>query len=375
VYLCPICNAPFDSKDGIKASADFIDNQQTHTNRAPSHGSFSYVMVCPTCYYERLLRQVLLGSRPAEIVMLMPRMNLGPGKGEHLVSKIRQWVEIAKAQMRTDSGNPESGFSLSFTDQTARNFRDRNPFSLEPEELLNVFSYRFTAETQKKRRQEALKRLKEEFDNDLNGLNVACLCSFSTWDEAVAALVENRIDQQDCRAIRREVFRLYETLELICETPNLMFLPLTYEIAASPDESETSKGLRRLYVTIVLSLVFDATVAINKENERVEFRSNAGAAYVPSVPAVRALVGRDWLSIGEASAWLSAIGAASLLIRETGLPARSALYQILAADPPEKLARRIEKVGGRTLTPLHVQLIKRLPQFRRIHTKPEEIVR
>jgi hypothetical protein len=317
---------------------------------------------------------MLLGSRPAELVTLMPRLNLGPGKGERLVSKVRQWIEIAKARMRADSGSPESGFSLSFTDQTARHLRERDSFSLEPEELLTVFSYRFTAETQKKRRQEAVKLLKQEFDNDLDALNVACGSSFLTWDDAVEALIENRIDQQDCKSIRREVFRLYETMDLICETPNLIFIPLVYDIAASTDESETSKGLRRLHVAIILSLVFDAAVAINKENEPVDFGGKVGAAYVPPVPAIRALVGCDWLSIDEGTHWLAAIGAAALLIRDTGLPIRSALYQILATDPAEKLARRIEEVGGRTLTPHHVQLIQRLPEFRRFDRKKEEEV-
>jgi len=45
---------------------------------------------------------------------------------------------------------------------------NRDPFTLNSHELLSLFSYRFTADTQKKRRQEALKRLKEEFDDDLN---------------------------------------------------------------------------------------------------------------------------------------------------------------------------------------------------------------
>lgn len=372
VYLCPICNAPFDFKDGIKASADFIDNPQTHTNRAPAHGPFGYILVCTTCYYERLLRQILLGSRPSEVVTLMPRLNLGPGKGEQLVSKVRQWVEIAKAQMRSDSGSPESGFSLSFTDHVARHVRDLDPLSLEPGGLLAAFSYRFTAETQKKRRQAAMKRLKQEFDNDLDALNAACVCSFSTWDEAIEGLIENRLDQQDCKAIRREVFRLYETMDLICETPNLIFIPLAYDIAASNDESETSKGLRCLYVAIILSIVFDAAVAIHKENEPLDFSGNIGSAYVPAVPAVRALVGCDWLSIGETTRWLAAIGAASLLMRETALPVRSALYQILYTDPPEKLIRRIEEFSGRRLTMYHVQLIQLLPQFRRFGSKTAE---
>lgn len=363
IYFCPICNTPFDSQGGIKASADFIDNPQTHTNRGVAHGSFSYIMVCTTCYCERLLRQILLGSRPAEMITLLPRLNVGPGKGEQLVRKVHDWVEAAKALMRGEAGNLEFGFTLSFTDQAARHLGGRDPFSLESNELVSLFSYRFTADTQKKRTREALRRLKEEFDDDLNALNVACSQSFSTWDEAVEALIGNRVDQQEFKAIRREVFRLYETIHLICETPNLIFIPLTYEVAAGADESETSKALRRLYVALILSLVFDASVAIHRESEPIDFRGGAGAVYVPPVPAVRSLVGHDWLPIVEAKRWLSAIGAASLLVRDTGLPARSALYQILAADPPEKIARRIEEGGGRSLTPRHLWLIEQLPGF------------
>lgn len=365
VYFCPICNAPFDAKNGKKASADFIDNPQTHTNRGVAYASFGYIMVCTTCYYERLLLQILLGSRPAEMITLLPRLNLGPGKGEQFVQKVKEWIEAAKGQMRGELGTLEFGFSLGLTDQVARHLGDRDPFILSPEELLSLFSYRFAPDTQKKRRQEALKRLKEEFDDDLNALNLASQQHFSTWEEAVEALIENRLEQQECRAIRREVFRLYETIHLICQTPNLVFIPLTYEIAAGNDESETSKGLRRLYVALILSLVFDAAVAIHKEGDQVDFQSGVRAAYVPPVPAVRSLVGHDWLPIPEAQRWLAAIGAASLLVRDTGLPARSALYQILAADPAEQIARRIEEGGGRNLTPNHVYLIEQLPGFHR----------
>jgi hypothetical protein len=369
-YLCPICNAPFGPQDGIEALADFIDKPEAHTNRGVAYGRFDHVMVCTTCYYERLLVQILLGSRPAEMITLLPRLNVGPGKGEQLVRKVRYWVEAAKGQMRGETGNLELGFSLAFTDQAARHLGDRDPFTVGPEELLSIFSYRFTADTQKKRKREAMQRLKQEFDDDLNALNVSSDQSFPTWEAAVEALIENRINQQEFKAIRREVFRLYETIHLICQTPNLIFIPQTYEIAAGNDESETSKALRRLYVALILSLVFDASVAIHKEGDPVDFRGGAGAAYVPPVPAVRALIRCDWLPIVETKRWLSAIGAASLLVRHTGLPARSALFQILTADPPEKIARRIEenwkKQGQqRLLSQDHVRWIEAIIKIQR----------
>lgn len=370
-YFCPICNTPFGLERGIKASADFIDNPQTHTNRGVALGRFGYIMVCTTCYYERLILQVLMGGRPAEMVTLMPRLNIGPEWGARLVSNVREWVEAAKMLMRGEAGSLESGFSLGLIDQASRHLGDRDLFALKPGELVSIFSFRFRDETQKTRRREALKRLKEEFDEDLASLSTAVGESFSTWEEAVEALVEGRIVQQEFVAIRREVFRLYETIHVVCRTPNLIFVPLSYEVAAGDDESETNKGLRRLYVSLVLSLVFDATVAIHKQGEPVDFRSGR-AAYVPPIPAVRSLVGHDWLPIKEAERWLAAIGAASQLAPDTGFSPRSALHQILSADPAERIVRRIEdKLRGehKSVTSDHLRLIETLPGFRSGHLK------
>jgi len=300
----------------------------------------------------------------------MPRLNVGPGKGEHLVRNVRRWIEGAKELLKGETGSLESGFSLAFTDQAARQLGDRDPLALPGEELVSIFSYRFGDETQKKRRAGATKRLKEEFDDDLEALNRSCSETFQNWEAAVNALVENRIDQPEVRAIRREVFRLYETIHLICETPNLIFVPLTYEVASGSDESDTNKALRRLYVALILSLVFDASVALHKEDEPVDFVTGSGAAYVPPVPAIRSLIGGDWVSITAAKDWLRAIGAASLLARDTGFSERSALYRVLAEDPPERLARRIDenkRSDGRRidLTANHVHWIETIIETRR----------
>jgi hypothetical protein len=364
LYLCPICNASFKREQGKTASADFIDNPQAHTNRGVSHGRFGYIVVCLGCYYERLLRQVLMGDRPAEIIRLEPRLNCGPRKGEKITRDVRSLVEAAQGEMRGESGDLERGFSLGFTDQAARAIGDRDPFALAPGELLALFRYRFTAETQKKRRREAMKRLKAEFDEDLAALNASFGESFGTWEAAVQALIENRMSDPEIRAIRREVFRLYETVQLVCETPNVIFIPMSHEIAGGDKESETSRALRRLYVALLLGMVFDSAVAIDRGSEAAPAQGNRGAAYVPPVPAVRALIRYDWLPVTEAKRWLMAIGAASRLVRATGLPERSALYQILAADPAERVARRIEEQNEMRLSLSHVRLISQLPYFR-----------
>ena len=96
LYLCPICNAPFKREQGKTASADFIENPQAHTNRGVSHGRFGYIVVCLGCYYERLLRQVLMGDRPAEIIRLEPRLNCGPRRGRRSSGTFGRWLRRRK---------------------------------------------------------------------------------------------------------------------------------------------------------------------------------------------------------------------------------------------------------------------------------------
>ncbi|MGI6604024.1 MAG: hypothetical protein ACOX2S_02925 [bacterium] len=369
-YLCPICNVPFSADHRVKASADFIAGPQTHSNRGPAHGSFDYIMICTACYYERLLIQVLWEQRPEELITLAPRLNFGPGKGTYFLSQVRQWVEEAKAQMRGETGNLEFGISLSMTDQIARKLEGCDPTNLSNRGLLQLFSFKFNVETQKERRREALKRLREEFDDDLLSFAAVCGQHFASWDDAVSALMADQISNHEAKAIRREVFKLYETIDIISETPNLIFVPLVYEVAGGRDESEAVKALRRVYVSLILGLAFDGAVAIRKPEEALQDWDQGGIAYIPPVPAVRSLIGKEWITISESNHWLNAIGSASLLVRDTALPARSGLYEILSADPAERVLRRIEERGDNRLTIKHLHLIRQLPGF---HLPKEEL--
>jgi molybdopterin converting factor small subunit len=273
-----------------------------------------------------------------------------------VIQKIREWADAANG-----AKGVAFGFSMSFTDQTARQVQEHDPFKLEPEELVGLFRYRYTAETQKKRKKEALDLLKEEFE-DLDSFNAACSESFPDWDAALEDLMSDKINQQECKAIRRQAFKVGDAVDLVPQTPNLILIPLKYAIASGNDESESNKALRRLYVALLLSIVFDAAVSIRRVAEISDWGQSGGAAYVPPVPAIRSLIRKEWINVSEARYWLSAIGAASVLARDTALPARSALYQSLCTEPAEKLLRRIDE-KGRPVTPLHLKLISKLPGF------------
>jgi hypothetical protein len=156
VHFCPICNTPFGA--GTSAKAAYLDNPESHTNRAVSHGSPGYIVICPPCQYERFIQQLLLGGKPAEMLVLLPRMNIGQGSGAVLVQKAHELLNRAMALMSTDAQDPNEHVSLSLTQMIARKLADHDVFQLSAQELLDLFTYKASEDTRKKSTESVRKR-------------------------------------------------------------------------------------------------------------------------------------------------------------------------------------------------------------------------
>ena len=108
-------------------------------------------------------------------------------------------------------------------------------------------------------------------------------------------------------------------------------------------DSATNAALRELFVTLVLGLALDCSVAVIDSGEPITIEGGEGVSRVPAVPAVRKLVGGEWVGLTDAPIWLRRIGAASLLASATAYPESSNLYQIISAPTPGHILRRIEQ--------------------------------
>nr|MBC7245030.1 hypothetical protein [Chloroflexota bacterium] len=339
-FLCPICNSPFES--GTKAKADFINKPESHTNRAISHGPFGYVMICDTCKYERILRQLLLGERAKELIVIFPRMNIGPGAGELLVRKAQALYDKAYAIMTGETTDPDQRIWLAFTPIIASNILDRDIYRLTPEQLVDLLSYRTGEQDRRKNWRELSKAIKEAYGEDLEGANLEWGTEFATWEEAIDEVIANRVDDPTVRQIRAEVYGLRPQMKLVCQTPHMIMLPMTYSIVLG-DDSETNAALRRVFVALLLGLALDASVAIVRDSEEIDFQGGEGVAYVPPVAAARALIGTNWVPIHQAERWLRAIGLASILASAGQYSERSGLFEVLTAPTLGHILRRIEQ--------------------------------
>jgi hypothetical protein len=339
-HLCPICNLPFGA--GESARAAYLDNPESHTNRAVSHGSPGYIVICPSCKYERFIQQLLLGGKPAELLVLLPRMNIGQGSGAALVQKANELLNRAMALMSVDAQDPNQHLSLALTQMIARKLGEQDIFRLSPAELLEIFTYTASEDTRKKARKALDDALREEFGDTVGDLNASWGTNFQDWDSAVEALIRRQVTDTTALAIRAKVYKLQPTLRIVCQTPHLILIPLLYPMA-DDKEAKVNKAIRELFALLILGLALDCSVAVLNRGEAITFEGGEGVAMVPRVPALRDLIGSEWVSLDRAEQWLKAIGAASLLAQATGLPERSNLYQILRAPTPGHILRRIEQ--------------------------------
>jgi len=375
-YFCPICNIPFDI--GTEARADFVDNPESHTNRATAYGRFDKVFICNACKYERLLRQVLLGDRTQEVMVLMPRMNIGRAAGAELVRRAKNIYHELYIVMVGETGDPDEQISMSMTSMIASKGLDKNVFSLTDKELARLFSYRASEKNRRKRRKQLEKSLREEFES-LEELNNEWVTEFEDWKSALDAVIAGEITEEPAPSIRREAYDLGEKMRLICQTPNLILIPLSYPLAVRND-NETNQALRKLFVELVIGLSLDCAVAILRDSESFALPEPQGVAWIPPIGPARRLVGEmlerlekrhhaqstsrqqkkldrlvgsEWVPLEYGEEVYKAIGAASVLADDTNYSDRSHIYQILSAPTVGHVLRRIEQQSSAGQVPYY----------------------
>ena len=243
--------------------------------------------------------------------------------------------------MSNDTTDPNERVSLSLTQMIARKLSEQDVFAVSPQTLLDLFTYSASKVKRKEFRKTLEDGLREEFGSTIDELNVAWDTEFDDWNSAVQALIDGKVSFGTALAIRADAFKLQPTLRVVYQTPHLILIPLLGTMRVGKD-SEVNAAIRRLFAMLVLGLALDCTVAILNSGDAITFEGGEGVVRVPRIPALRDLVGDDWIRLDQAEKWLKAIGAASLIAQATGLPESSNLYQILSSPTPGHILRRIE---------------------------------
>ena len=264
LHLCPICNGQFDG--GTKAKADFVGNPEGHTNRGISHGRAGQIVICDTCKYERFLQQLLLGSQVTDLLVLFPRMNIGHSSGEVFRQKAIQIWDKASIRMTEANPNPDLHLSFGLTYNLAQKLGNYDVYQLTPDEIVEVITYESRTDTKKRNRRDLEKELKTIYGMEelrLDEINELWDTDFTTIEAAVQALIDGKVRDEEARDIRTKAFRLNRQFYIACQTPHMILVPLTNPVSIG-DESDTNAGLRELYLTLILGLSLDCSVAVVK---------------------------------------------------------------------------------------------------------------
>lgn len=362
-HFCPICNQPFEQAK--QALADYLDKPGSFTGR-----KFAYdrddLTVCQACYYERLLRQILLGRKAYDIMVLLPRMNLGYFGGKVLMDKLSEIKGEIQAIATADTMDPNETLRLDMAWFVARQTLAADFSKMEAADLLRLFTYRTKEETVKKNYKKVIKAVQKNLGDNFEDVCALWKREFVDWDALAQAITYKKLDDDEAQGIREQVYGLRSPIEFIAQTPNLILAPSSNprvsdsSALADDKDSDTKAALKQLLITLIFALSLECSVAIlhNKESLDALMLDSNGLAYVPPLSSVRNLVAGcrstadrqklnpAWLSQSEGARWVQALASAILLASKANYPPRNDIYQVLTARSKGALLRRIEQQGG-----------------------------
>ena len=356
-HLCPICNQYF--QGGTNARADFVDKPESHTNRAPSHGGQGYIVICDSCKFERYFRQILLGGKPAQMIVIYPRTNIGCYTGEKLMQHVEETWERLTALTSSETPDLHEKVSLSLTGIAYNKFKRSSWDKLSGEELAKVFTYKSSEERKKEMRRKFTRAIREELGENIEEINRIYETKFQDYDELIDQAISGKFYDEDgvVTEARERIYRLVPQMKLICQTPHMVLVPLRTGISMGKD-SKANARLRQLFVLIVLALTLHSSVMLLEEGDDMPEESCLGIVKIPFSPGLKRLVAKererngkgkfaaeldkDWLTLDEALVWVDKIGAAAVLVPATDYPESNNLYQIISSPTPGHILRRIE---------------------------------
>lgn len=370
-HVCPVCNQHFGEAE--EAKADYLSNPEAHTNRAVAHSGAGYIVICDSCKYERFLQQMVLkGMKAPGMMVIVPRLGIGRDTGSMLTDAAQHLQRQGERILQGDELLSGKHMSLSFTDMIASKLTLGELAYFDSVKLGELLTYRTSKSKLETQRKELEKFLIEEMGS-LDEINETYGTQFTNWAELRDAVIDKTFNQMDTNKLRDRAFKLWPSFTIVVQTPNMIFVPLSSPIAMGKD-SDVNGAIRELFVMSLISLCFDCAVAIADDGDVIDFTGGEGAVRLPSVAALRALVGAwrqarkrfdehqpDWLQREEAEVWVTAIAAASQLANDAGYSERSNLYQVLSASSAGALLSRIEQQGKGAGT-RHIELLEQLKE-------------
>lgn len=356
--LCPICYKMMSEANPI--TAGFLSEEKgvakVFNNQAIGGSSFGgSVNICKLCYAELLIRRIVLGRTPSDLIILFPSLNFEKIQGSNVLELMRDLQN--KLEQFYSYHNPNLNERIRFNDfrnltsQLLEKKTEEISSELNPKRFIETFNIKIGD----KRKKDDIKKieplLKNLFDS-VDEFNKEFSTDYKNFNQIATDIFENKCVHKDTHEYKNipeiERNQIIEEAKVnpvrysfVYETPNFIVIYLPTTFGYTNAEAEVNILLKRLLFASYLYLLTDCAVMIIPGKEIIHISNRRKMIYVQPNATLKQVLKEDWISLSDTKKWMIAISAAVRLACQGNYSDRSGIFEILTQPTVGHILSRI----------------------------------
>lgn len=347
--LCPICYKIMPSPSPIKAA--FLSDERGVAKVFNNHavGGLAFdgsVNICKLCYSELLLRRVILGKTPTDLIILFPSLNFTKVQASYTLESIRNMQN--KLEQFYSYHNPDLNTRAHLNSmrnlpkQILEKSAEEISSDINPENFVNFFTIKISDETRKKDLKKIEDKINEVWDS-VKGFNNEFGTEYASCEKIAEAIFENKAGIPE--PARNQIIEEAEVnpvkYSFIYETPNFFVISLPMTFTYNEDEAEVNILFKRILFASYLYLLTDCAVMALPGKEVIHIPESRNIVYVQPNATMKQIIKEEWISLFDLEKWMVAISAAVRLAYEGDYSGRSGIYEVLVQPTVGHVLSRI----------------------------------
>jgi hypothetical protein len=359
--MCPICNEYFDGEN--RSISEIVGFSKKFSNRLAGAKSLDNINICEACGLEYLLRSLVLTRRPNEMIIVYPQMNTTFKLGETLEKRFREIQHDVDEVCGTGATDLSKFILLRYLDKLAGKISEEGVNFLEAlstKEFIQyfVFSRDLKKPGMRSTRDLILQILETEYPWDTIGeFNSDWDDSYTSFEQLIDDIIRGEnLEEKFLKELQEKTRNLRTTTKEMAPTyitPNFAVILLSETQSLKRDDiSDTDAGFEKIFLSGILSFLFDSPVALVEADEEIP-RIPGGLILIPPISNVKRMISKvrkrkgipntkKWLSRMEGKLWTDLLSFALVTKQKAQLSDRTGIFEVLSFPTVGHLMRRIE---------------------------------
>lgn len=334
--LCPLCHKLMTESNSL--FADLLSNDQgiakVFNNQATGAGRFqTSVNICLLCHAELLLRRVLLGKTPSDIIILFPSLNFTRAQGSKVLEDMKD-IQNKLGQFFSYH-NPDLNFRAQLNNlrnistQILEESAEEISAELDPDKFIESFTVKISDETRKNDLKKLENKIMELYS--IEEFNTEFQTDYDAFKEIAEDIFENKIKMPETERNQLIEDSGINTIRysFVYETSNFIVISLPITFTHDEEESEVNILLKRVLFASYLYLLTDCSAMVVPGKEVIHIPQTRNMVYVQPNSTLKQVIKDDWISLFDLKKWLVAISIAIKLSYEGGYSSRSGIFEVL----------------------------------------------